>query len=145
MHRITRRQFGGLALALGAHSSRLFAANGVDDVLRSGREQRKIPAVVAMTGTADRITYSGAFGTRDAESGMKVGEDSIFAIASMTKAVTSAAAMQLVERGKMTLDEPASKHLPELGMRAEARRFAWSEPRGCDLLRRYRGSRCDVR
>src|SRR5712692_6287819 len=33
----------------------------------------------------------------------------------MTKAVTSAAAMQLVERGKMTLDEPAAKHLPELG------------------------------
>ncbi len=116
MHPITRRQFGGLALALGGHSWRLFAASGIDDVLRNGREQRKIPAVVAMTGTADRITYAGAFGTRDAESGMKVGEDSIFAIASMTKAVTSAAAMQMVERGKMTLDEPASKHLPELGM-----------------------------
>jgi len=113
---ITRRHFGGLALALGAHSSRLFAANGIDDVLRHGREERKIPAVVAMTGTADRITYAGAFGTRDAESGMKVGMDSIFAIASMTKAVTSTAAMRLVERGKLTLDEPASKHLPELGM-----------------------------
>src|SRR5579871_7004063 len=114
MRSITRRQFGGLALALGAHSSRLFAANGIDEILRRGREQRKIPAVVAMTGTADRIAYAGAFGTRDAESGIAIGMDSIFAIASMTKAVTSVAAMQLVERGKMTLDEPVSKHLPEL-------------------------------
>ncbi len=39
--------------------------------------------------------------------------DSIFAIASMTKAVTSVAAMQLVEQGKMKLDEPVSKHVPE--------------------------------
>jgi CubicO group peptidase (beta-lactamase class C family) len=113
---MTRRQFGEIALAVGAQSSRLFAANGIDEVLRRGQEQRKIPAVVAMTGTADSVTYAGAFGTRDAESGTAVGMDSMFAIASMTKAVTSTAAMQLVERGKMTLDEPASKHLPELGM-----------------------------
>jgi methyl acetate hydrolase len=116
MQRITRRELGGLALAIGTQSSRLFAANNIDTVLRSGAQQRKIPAVAAVAGTASSTTYSGAFGTRDAASGVALAVDSIFAIASMTKAVTSAAAMQLVEQGKMTLDEPASKHVPELGM-----------------------------
>jgi len=116
MHRLTRREFGSLALVIGAQRGRLIAANSIDAVLRSGMEQRKIPAVTAMAGTARGITYTGAFGTRDAASGVALTPESIFAIASMTKAVTSVGAMQLVERGKMTLDEPASKHLPELGM-----------------------------
>ena len=115
MHRFTRRQFGGLALAVGAQSRRLFAANSIEAVLRSGLEQRKIPAVTAMAGTASAITYSGAFGTRDSVSGVPITVESIFSIASMTKAITSVGAMQLVEQGKLTLDEPASKHLPELG------------------------------
>jgi methyl acetate hydrolase len=115
MHRLTRREFGGLALALGTQTPRLFGATSIDDVLRSGLQQRKIPAVTAVAGTASATTYTGAFGIRDATSGVAVAQDSIFAIASMTKAITSAGAMQLVERGKMTLDEPASKHLPELG------------------------------
>jgi methyl acetate hydrolase len=118
MQRFTRREFGGLAAAIGAQPFRLFAANGggIDGALRAGMQQRKIPCVTAAAGTASSMTYSGAFGTRDAETGVAVSVDSIFAIASMTKAVTSAAAMQLVEQGKMTLDEPASKHVPELGM-----------------------------
>ena len=68
-----------------------------------------------MAATADKITYSGAFGKRDSASGVDLKPDSIFAIASMTKAITTTAALQLVERGKLTLDEPAAKHLPELG------------------------------
>ena len=74
-----------------------------------------IPAVAAMVATADKTTYSGAFGKRDSVSGVDLKPDSIFAIASMTKAITTTAALQLVERGKLTLDEPAAKHLPELG------------------------------
>ena len=116
MHRFTRREFAGVALVMGAQSRNLMAASSIDAVLRSGLEQRKIPAITAMAGTANAVTYSGAFGTRDAVSGVPITVDSIFSIASMTKAVTSAAAMQLVEQGKVvTLDEPASKHLPELG------------------------------
>ncbi len=78
-------------------------------------QRRKIPAVAAMVATADKITYEGAFGKRDSASGVDLKTDSIFAIASMTKAITTAAALQLVEKGKLTLDEPAAKHLPELG------------------------------
>src|SRR5271166_552659 len=114
---ISRRQFAGAIAVAAAHARRLQAAtNGasrIDDVLRSGIAQRKIPAAVAMAASGNKILYSGAFGTRDS-SGAPVNADSIFAIASMTKAITTTAALQLVEQGKLTLDEPASKYLPRL-------------------------------
>src|SRR5580692_566691 len=112
---LNRRDFSRMALAFGAAARGLRGATtSIDDTLRTGIERRHIPAVAAMAATAGKITYQGAFGTRDAASGVKVTPESIFAIASMTKAITSVAAMQLVEQGKLTLDEPASKHLPEL-------------------------------
>src|SRR5215471_2446760 len=115
---LTRRQFSA-GLAAGASPvRRIFAAPagmaGIGATLRDGIAHRKIPCVTAMVATADKTLYSGAFGKRDVESGTDVTPDSIFAIASMTKAITSTAAMQLVERGKVALDEPAAKHLPEL-------------------------------
>jgi methyl acetate hydrolase len=112
---ISRREFGSLALAFAAQGKRLAAATTLDGVLRESMTRRKIPAVVAMVATPDKITYTGAFGKRDASSGVDVKPDSIFAIASMTKAITSAAGMQLVEQGKIKLHEPVSKILPELG------------------------------
>ena len=114
MSTISRREFSQLAVALAASARGLRAGTSIDDTLRTGIQRRNIPCVTATVATADKITYQGAFGTRDAASGVKVTPDSIFAIASMTKAVTSAAAMQLVEQGKITLDEPASKFLPDL-------------------------------
>jgi CubicO group peptidase (beta-lactamase class C family) len=114
MSPITRRDFGAIAFALGAQARRLTAASNLDDLLRTGIERRKIPAVAAMVATADKITYQGAFGKRDvASSGAVATPDSIFAIASMTKAITSTAALQLVDQGKLKLDEPVSKHIPE--------------------------------
>ncbi len=87
---------------------------GIDQTLSDGIVNHKIPMVTAMVASADKILYSGAFGKRDSASGLAVQPDSIFQIASMTKAITSVAAMQLVERGKLTLDEPVAKHLPQL-------------------------------
>lgn len=78
----------------------------LDTVLRAAVEQRRVPGVVAMVATADAVAYEGAFG---------MSKDAIFAIASMTKPVTSVAVMQLVEAGKVKLDEPAATYLPELG------------------------------
>jgi CubicO group peptidase (beta-lactamase class C family) len=77
----------------------------LDDVLRTAVAQRRVPGVVAMVATADALAYQGAFG---------FDKDAIFAIASMTKPVTSVAVMQLVEAGKVKLDEPAATYLPEL-------------------------------
>jgi CubicO group peptidase (beta-lactamase class C family) len=113
MTQLNRRQFGGVLLAAGACARTLFGATSLDDVLRGGLQKRGIPSVVAMACDANRVLYSGAFGPRDGASSVKVASDSIYAIASMTKPVTAVAAMQFVERGKVKLDEPISKFLPQ--------------------------------
>lgn len=112
---VTRREFGALLLATSAKPLRLFGATSLDETLATGIKRRKIPAVVAVVATADKTTYTGAFGKRDGSSGIDVKPDSIFRIASMTKAVTTTAAMQLVEQGKLSVTAPAAKYLPELG------------------------------
>jgi CubicO group peptidase (beta-lactamase class C family) len=109
---MTRREFAGLALAYTC-AARPVRKDRIDDVLRNGITQRRIPAAVGMAANRDGVLYSGAFGTRDS-TGVPVMVDSIFQIASMTKAVTSVAAMQLVEQGRVSLDAPASKYLPKL-------------------------------
>jgi methyl acetate hydrolase len=114
---ISRREFGGAISLLATPAIRLSGATGgaarVDDTLRDGIAQRKIPAVVGMAASGTKTLYSGAFGTRDS-SGVPVTADSIFGIASMTKAITTVAALQLVEQGKVKLDEPVSRYLPQL-------------------------------
>jgi methyl acetate hydrolase len=78
-----------------------------DAVLRESVESGRMPAVVAMAADAAGTIYQGAFGAGAAV-------DGVFAIASMTKPVTSVAALQLVERGLVELDEPAARQLSEL-------------------------------
>ena len=60
-----------------------------------------MPGVVAVAATDKGIFYEGAFGTRDLANGPEMTPDTIFRLASMTKAVTSVAAMQLVEQGRL--------------------------------------------
>jgi CubicO group peptidase (beta-lactamase class C family) len=90
----------------------------IDQILRQKCEAKEIPGVVAMAATGNEVIYQGAFGKRDLsrddpkENAMTV--DSVFWIASMTKAITTAAGMQLVEQGKLALDEPIGKLLPDL-------------------------------
>jgi methyl acetate hydrolase len=111
------KQFSAALLILGARPRNTWGATsaGISDTLRASLQQHKIPVAVAMACTSGKTTYSGAYGKRDSASGVDVTTDSLFAIASMTKPVTSVAAMQLVEQGKLKLDEPASTYLPELG------------------------------
>src|SRR5712675_2611151 len=86
----------------------------IDQVLRQKSDAREIPGVVAMAATSNEVTYQGAFGKRDLSKDDAMTADSVFWIASMTKAVTAAAGMQLVEQGKLSLDEPIGKVLPDL-------------------------------
>jgi len=115
MSLIDRRDFGALALLLGTRARRLSAAVGIEETLRAGVRSRAIPLAAAMVATASKTLYEGAVGKRDSSSGIDVTADSLFRIASMTKPVTATAAMQLVEQGKLALDEPVSKHLPQFG------------------------------
>ena len=115
MSSLNRRQFTAALAGLSVPIRRSFAGGvGPDETLRSGLQRRKIPAAVAMVATPDHTTFAGAYGKRDSASGVAITPDSIFLIASMTKAVTSVAAMQLVEQGKLSLHEPVAKHLSQL-------------------------------
>src|SRR3954447_2452452 len=86
----------------------------IDAGLRAAIERKDVPGVVALVTNRDRVLYQGAFGVADVATGRPLAADALFRIASMTKPVTSVALMQLIEQGKLTLDDPAEKYLPEL-------------------------------
>jgi methyl acetate hydrolase len=87
----------------------------IDALLRAAVEARDLPGVVAMAATDKGILYQGAFGVRDLAAGTAMTSDTVFRTASMTKAVTSAAAMQLVEEGRLSLTDPVPDIDPALG------------------------------
>lgn len=86
----------------------------IDAVLDAALETGRIPGVIAMAANADETFYRGAFGMQDRERKSLMSLDTIVQLASMTKAVTSVAVMQLVEQGKVGLDLPVEKYLPRL-------------------------------
>ena len=90
------------------------AAAAIDASLRGAVERKDVPGVVALVTDRQRVLYQGAFGVADVSSGRALTTDALFRIASMTKAITSTALMQLVEQGRIALDDPAEKYLPEL-------------------------------
>lgn len=90
------------------------SSNQIDQSLRQMSERGDIPGVVAIAGNSKEVLYQGAFGKRDLSKPEQMTTDSVFWIASMTKAITAAATMQLVEQGKLSLDEPIGKVLPDL-------------------------------
>ena len=90
------------------------ASTALDTSLRSAVERKDVPGVVALITDRKGVIYQGAFGVADVATGRPLTSDALFRIASMTKPVTSLALMQLVEQGKIGLDDPAEKYLPEL-------------------------------
>lgn len=86
----------------------------IDEMLRKASDAKEIPGVVAIAASGNDVLYQGAFGKRDLSKPDAMTVDSVFWIASMTKAVTSAGAMQLVEQGKLSLDAPIGEVLPDL-------------------------------
>ena len=112
---LSRRQFSASALAFASTSRRLFAASKIGDAMTAAIQKHGIPCASAIVANANSITYSSSFGKRDSASSIPADTASLFRIASMTKAITATAALQLVEQGKVTLEEPVAKHLPELG------------------------------
>src|SRR5437016_5875726 len=86
----------------------------IDRVLKIAVDRGDVPGVVAMAATRAGPVSRGAFGKRALPDGAAMTADTVFWIASMTKAITSTAAMQLVEQGKLGLERPIAEVLPEL-------------------------------
>jgi methyl acetate hydrolase len=87
----------------------------IADTLRRATESGYLPGVATAAVTSDAVIVQAAFGIRDLATGAPMTTDTVIWIASMTKAVTGACAMQLVERGKLSLDADVAPLLPELG------------------------------
>ena len=86
----------------------------IDRALQARVSAREIAGVVAMAANKQSVVYEGAFGFRDMATSSRMSTDTVFRIASMVKLLTSVAALQLVERGRLKLDEPAGDIDPTL-------------------------------
>ena len=108
------------AASVGTTSARRATAQGsakaqIDGILRQAVDAKEVPGVVAMAATDKGVLYEGAFGLRALDQSTPMTLDTVFRIASMTKAITSVAAMQLVEQGKLKVEEPVPNIYPGLG------------------------------
>ena len=104
----------------------------IDTILSRAVESKAMPGVVAGAATDKGVLYEGAFGTREVGKDAPMTLDTVVWIASMTKAITATAAMQLVENGKLGLERPASEVVPEL---AAAKVLEGFDPAGKPRLR----------
>ena len=86
----------------------------VNALLKKATDSGDVPGVVAMATNRDRALYEGAFGKRILGQDAAMTTDTVVWIASMTKALTGACAMQLIERGQLDLESAASNWVPEL-------------------------------
>src|SRR3954452_8256137 len=81
--------------------------------IRQDVEKQVIPGAVVAIARAGRVGYAEAFGWRDREAQAAMTADSIFRVASMTKPMTSVAAMMLSEEGRLEIAAPVANYIPE--------------------------------
>jgi len=81
--------------------------------LKAAIDRGDVPGAVVLVTGPDGVLYHEAFGKMSTAKALEMKKDTIFNIASMTKAVTSVGVMMLVDEGKLGLDDEASKYLPQ--------------------------------
>jgi len=96
--------------SVGLSSQRL---ERISQVLHAKVDAGEIPGYVALIARRGQVAYYEAYGAQDPNTKAPMSRDSIFRIYSMTKPITSAAAMILIEEGRMKLSDPVSMYLPE--------------------------------
>ena len=105
----------------------------LDAGLQAMVDDGELAGVVALLARRGRIAFVDVAGVQDVESGRPMARDSIFRIFSMTKPITGVAMMMLYEEGKWRLNDPVSRHVPELaGLKVWAGENADGSPRLVD-------------
>jgi methyl acetate hydrolase len=107
----------------------------IDELLERACAEDVVPGVVAMVADKDGVVYEGAAGRLRIGDGAPASTDTMFRIASMTKALTSVAALQLVEQGRLALDQTVASVIPAFGKLQLLEGFDGDEPRLRDLSR----------
>ena len=85
----------------------------IGQALRADIDKGRIPGAVVAIARKGKLVYFEAFGYLDKEAGTKMTTDAIFSIASMTKPMVTAGALMLYEEGRLPIDDPVSKYLPQ--------------------------------
>ncbi len=103
---------GTSSTVFGIDASKLAA---ITPAMEQSIASKQAAGIVTLVMEKGKIVHHEAAGMADIKAGKKMDKDALFWIASMTKSVNATAVMTLVDEGKLSLDEPASKWLPELG------------------------------
>src|ERR1700759_4485479 len=90
------------------------AGEAMDDVLRAAQARGTAPGMVAAAHLPGGGDYLGTFGQRGVADPTPMSADTLFWIASMTKVLTSVAALQLIEQGRLSLDQDAAELVPAI-------------------------------
>jgi CubicO group peptidase (beta-lactamase class C family) len=110
--------------------------SAIDDFLNGEIATGNIPGAIVLIQHHGQPVYLKSFGERDVEAGTPMTADTIFPIHSVTKTITSMAAMMLVDQGKIALDDPVSKYIPSFaGMKVGVERKEDSGRPVLDLVR----------
>lgn len=86
----------------------------IDQLFEQAIQKSEVPAVEAIVVSKNEVLYHSAFGKRNAGNDIDLQIGDLFDVASMTKPFTSAAAMNLIEKGTIELDDPVTRYLPEI-------------------------------
>jgi CubicO group peptidase (beta-lactamase class C family) len=84
----------------------------ITEMLQGFVDRKRAAGTVTLILRDGKVAYVSALGSADVEKGVPMRPDTIFRIASQSKAITTAAAMMLVDEGKLLLSEPVSKYIP---------------------------------
>lgn len=120
--------------AVGFCSQRL---KRVDDYITSAIAQNEVPNAAILVARSGKIVYQTLVGQRDIEAGEPLQPDTIYRIASMSKPITAVAAMMLLEEGKVQLEDPIAKFIPEF---ADPQVFSDGDktiPANCEITIRH--------
>ena len=122
--------------SVGLSSERL---GRITQTLKADIDKGLIPGAVLLISRHGKVAYFEAMGSLDAEKKLPMTKDAIFRIYSMTKPITTVAAMMLFEQGKLALNEPVAKYIPafkdvkvgeEKPARTASRPWSWSHRSG---------------
>jgi methyl acetate hydrolase len=105
------------------------SSDEIDGLFERAVADGSLPGVVAVAGDRDGALYEGAFGRLSVDGEDPVKPDTVIALASMTKAFTSVAALQLIEQGRLALEQPVADVLPTFAELAVLEGFDGDTPR----------------
>ena len=87
--------------------------NKIDDVIKASMARFDVPGMAVAIVENDKVIFAKGFGVTNLDTNKKVNKDTLFGIASNTKAFTTAALAKLVDEGKLSWDDRVIDHLPE--------------------------------